>query len=279
MLGVILASIGAFFTELSSSIAKREVSRKRESVYAMGFLNSLWEAFFFFVLIFFFRDIRTLTLAAWPTFLVRVVLSVFQAYLTVHAIAKSDRSTFGFIRTGTIPLLLLGDVWLGNLISPYQALGMLLIGFGLLFLYMNHGFSRRGIWFVVAGTVNAALTIGLYKYNITHGNSVEIEQFLVLLVLLAFFYVMSRSRFKEQPLRLLRKPLLAVQAGTIGASSLVESFAYVFAPASVILAASRSSSVIFSVLSGRVLFHETHVIVKILSLVAFVGGIICLAIG
>ncbi len=279
MFGVILSSIGAFFEELASSIGKKQVKRKEESIYAMGFLNELMAFCGFVLIILFSGKASGLTLMVWPTALLRLALSLFQGYVTVNAIAKADRSTFGFIRTGTIPLLLIMDMVAGTFISGYQILGMLCISAGLLFLYMNHGFSKHGLWYVILSTVNAALTIGLYKYNITHGNSVELEQLLTIAASLVFFYVMSRYHAQEHPFALMKKPLLALQSGAIGVASVVESFAYLFAPASVILAATRSSTVVLTVLTGGVYFHEKNVKAKIFSLVAFVAGIILLAVG
>lgn len=278
MFGVLLASIGAFFEELSSSIGKEEVRRKQESMYAMGFLNAVVAALFFVVLIIFFRK-GGLTFDAWPTFILRALLSMSLAYFSINALVKAERSTYGFIRTATIPLLLVADVLIGSRISGYQTLGMAFICLGLLFLFMNHGFSKRGIGHAVMSAANAAVVIGLYKYDITHGNSVELEQLLGLLVLLAFLYAMSRYYSREHPFSLLKKPLVLLQSGSIGIATVIDSFAYLFAPASVILAATRSSTVVFTVLSGGVFFHEKHIAVKVVSLVAFVGGIILLAVG
>ena len=276
MLGVILAAIGGFFEELSASIGKEEVRRKVESVYAMGFLNSLWGVVFFAVLTAW--NYESLTFAAWPTFLLRAVSSVTLAYFSVNAIAQADRSTFAFIRTGTIPLLIIADLLLGSTLGGAQLLGMGVIAVGLLFLSVNHGFSKKGMMFTIASTINAAIAIGLYKYNITHGNSVVLEQLLSITVLILYFAFMCK-RSGEKPLLLLKKPLVALQSGSIGIATLFDSFAYQYAPSSVILATTRSASVVFSVLSGAAYFHEKHMAVKIVSIAAFVGGIVLLAAG
>lgn len=277
MIGVLLSALGAFFEEVSSSIAKQQIAKKQESVYTMGFLNTLWAVFFFAILLLCFRS-APLSLDAWPTFLLRAVLTMSLAYFTVNALAKAERSTYGFIRTGTIPMLLVGDLILGNAITGFQMIGMAMICAGLLFLFMNHGFTKRGVGFACMSALNASIVVWLYKYNITHGNSVELEQFLTMSVLLVFFYVMSRSS-KDHILSLIKRPIIALQSGSVGIATILESFAYVFAPASIILAATRSSSVVFTVLSGGVYFHEKHLSVKIVSLIAFVVGIVLLAMG
>src|SRR3989338_3870018 len=204
MFEILLSILGTFFTELSSSIGKSAVAKKLESVYAMGFLDSIWGAGFFLIAILFNVSRGTpLSIASWPTFFLRVFLEIFQAFLAVEALARADRSTLGFLKTGTIPLLL--------------------------------------------------------------------EQFYIFLVLLLFFYLVSHFIKKERPLRLLKQPLLSFQAMGQGLGGVFGSFAYPFAPASVILAAARSSGVFWSVIAGSSYFHEKHVLVKVIALLACIA--------
>ncbi|MSR85023.1 hypothetical protein EXS71_01110 [Candidatus Uhrbacteria bacterium] len=277
MLGVPFAILGTLFEEVSTSIGKSAVKKRQESVYAMGFLDMIWGAVFFLILALFFHN-GPLTIMSWWTLGLRLVLEIFQAYFVLEAIAKCDRSTFGFVRVGTIPILLIVDTLLGYTISPIHLIGIGLICASLLFLFMNHGINRRGLGYLILATIGSAITISLYKYNISHGNSLELEQFIASLVLVIFFYIMSRFREHEKPFQLLLKPRFSLQAATMGVGNILCSFAYIFAPASIITSVTRSSTIVFALISGRAYFHERHVAIKFFGLIGCVAGIVLLTI-
>src|SRR3990167_6023762 len=98
MLGVVLAVIGSFFSEISSLIGKVEIKKKEEGIFMMAFLAFFLAPFWFLALIIY-RGEFLFSMASLPTFIIRLVLEVFQVYITVLAISKSERSSFGFIRT------------------------------------------------------------------------------------------------------------------------------------------------------------------------------------
>ncbi|MFH1078060.1 MAG: hypothetical protein V1745_02115 [Patescibacteria group bacterium] len=278
LFAILLASTGNLFAETSLTIGKKAVAARAESIYGMGFLNSLWTCGMFLTL-HLVRHGFGIELATPYTFAVNCVLSLFQAWSTVHAISLASRSTYAFIRVGTIPMLLLIDVVLGYSLGWYQILGITLLCVTLLLLSMNHGLERRGIWYVTFGAVNAAIVTAIYKYDITHGNPIETEQFLNAVLLLAFFYVMSRRlRRREHPFALLKKPQCLLQSATLGIASIIGSYAYMFAPASIVMSADRSASVAWAVLSGRVAFKEKHLAIKIAAVIGFVVGLVMLAI-
>lgn len=275
MFGILLTLIASFFGELGASIGKSAVKQHLENIYAMGFLNGLWAACFFLLLLLF-KPGASFFIALPLPFAIRAILSVLQGYVTVHAIKSSDRSTSGFVRVGTIPLLLLSDVLLGYSISAAQFGGMAVLIGCLLFFFLNHGFSKKGIWYVVVSAINAAVMTALYKYALAHGSSVEAEQFLVAVLMLSFFYAMSVRVAKKNPFSLFKKPILSLQSASEGLAGVIGSFAFLFAPASVIMAAGRSSDVLWSTLAGSLYFQEKHPRLKLLAMLGFVVGIILL---
>lgn len=277
MFGVILSSIGSFLGEISLSIGKVKVGRKEQSVYTMGFLCLFWGAIWFFIIILF-RHSFVFALASLPTFIPRAFLEVAQAHATNLAVVKADRSTFGFIRVLTIPLLLAVDFFLGYKINTYQTIGIIVIVSALFLLLVNHGVKKQGSGFVVFTALNAVATISLFKYNISHFNSVEAEQLIIYIILLIYFFFTALYFVKENPLRFLFRPIFFVQSATSGAGGLLESFAYNFAPASIILAAKRSSAIFWSLASGGLYFKEQHILIKAVCLILLVGGIILLVV-
>lgn len=275
MFGFILAALSSFVSEISTSIGKVEVLRRAESRYAMAFLT-YFVAFFWFLGILLYQGGFQFTPASLPTFGARVVLEIILTYVSIRAIVESPRSTFGFIRTGTMPLLLLVDLLAGYSIGYVQIFGIGIIVSGLLLLFMNHGLEKRGAGYAVLSAVLAVGTISLYKYDISHFNSVATEQLLTIGILLIYFYIAAYYHSRENPLRLLLRPVFFAQSFGDGFAGVLGSFAYSFAPASLVIAVLRSSAVFFAMLMGNVYFHEKKFWLKTFVAGLFILGIIFL---
>ena len=278
MFWFLLVAAATFFQEISSSIGKFEVQGRKESIYTMGFLNLAWGTLFFLCIAIFIRKEFLFASASLPTFIARAILEIIQAQMTMLAITKADRSAFGFIRIGTIPLLLIIDVALGYTIGLTQVFGISLIVIALIFLLINHGIRKNGLVFVVFTTINAAITLSLFKYNITNFNSVEAEQSMMMGILLVYFFLMAFFIAKENPIQFLKKPVFFTQSFSEGIGSVLMSFAYLFAPASIITTVKRSSSILWAMGSGKIYFHEKRLILKIISFILIISGLVLLAI-
>lgn len=275
MIGVILASLSSLFNEIATSIGKYEVRNHKESVYTMGFLNLFWGTVLLFIIALA-RDKFVFSLASLPTFGLRAILEIAQTHVTLMAIMRSDRSTFGFLRILTIPLLLATDVILGYSIDLNQMLGIGLIVFSLIFLFINHGLSKNGAGLVLFTAINSVATISLMKYDITHFNSVEGEQMPINAILMIYLFVMAFFAAKENPLKYFAKWPLFLQSAAMGLTGVAGSFAMSFAPASIINTAERSSAILFATVSGNVYFKEKHVFIKLISLALIVAGLLML---
>lgn len=276
MFGILLTLAGSFLQEVSAAIGKKGVEKRLESIYTMGFLNTLWSAVLYLFLIIVVRQQFVFSFASLPTLGPRLLLEILQADLYVRALAIADRSTFSFVRTLTIPLLLGVDFFLGYHLSVPQIIGMGLIAVTLLIIFGSRGMEKVGIGLVLLTALNAVVTLSFFKYDITYFNSVETEQFLVTVAALVYFFIAAYFRSKENPFLFFRKPIFLVQSISDGAGGIVQSFAYAFAPASVILAAARSSAVLWSVLSGNRYFREQHLLLKIGLLLITMAGLVLL---
>ena len=277
MFGVFFASLGTFFEEVATVVGKKEILKHEESPFTMGFFNLIWGVIFLCFLVLIQKTDFVFSQASVPTFLVRVVFEMLQAYATVLAIAGADRSTTSFVRVGTIPLLLAVDTLLGYSLQMPQLVGIGIVLVAILFVMYSRSTNKQGVGLVLFTTVNAVITISLYKYNITHFNSVAGEQIPMGILLLLFMFGMAHFVGKENPIKMLRKGIFMGQSVAMGFGSILESFAYVFAPASVILAAKRSSAVLWSVLSGNHYFHERHMAAKLAVVLVLIAGIVFLA--
>lgn len=278
MLGVILSSIGTFFSEISDSIGKTRVAAGQQSLYTFGVLQLLggWLMFLFLTLVK--NDLFVFSLASLPTFALRAVLEIAQHYVTFLAIVKADRSTFSFVRVGTLPLLLLADLILGYTVRGTQILGIGLIVICLVLVFIGSRFKKQGIGLVIFTAVNAVITISLFKYNIAHFNSVTGEQTVMQGILLLLFIILAFSVGRENPFRLIWKPVYSGPAASVGLASVLESFAFNYAPASIILAAKRSSAVFWSTLSGNLYFQERHFLFKFAIFALLAAAIVLLVI-
>lgn len=276
MLGILFVSLASLVEEISATIGKIAVARREESVYTMGFLNALVAFGIFAALGAFAPGGFSFSAASLPTLVPRVLLEIVQAHVTMHAMAVAARSTFNFLRTLTIPTLLLLDVVLGYALDLRQIVGIGLIAFALLVLFTNHGIEKPGMWLVVFTSLNAGATITLYKYDITHFNSVAAEQGIIMTAIGLYFLLMATLRARENPFALLRRKTVSGQSALYAAGAALESFAYSLAAASIILTAKRASGVFWSILTGNRVFHERHWLLKVIVGALVAAGFILL---
>jgi drug/metabolite transporter (DMT)-like permease len=286
MFGILLAAGAALVEEISASVGKWETARGKESVFSLGFLSYFWVTFFLLAFAFLipkdffapgFPSGFVFNMASLPTFLPRVGLEILQALVGAYALIIADRSTVGFLHIITIPLLLVVDVALSYSVGMPQIAGMSLIIASLILIFINHGIKRRGAWLVVFCAVNAVATISLFKYDITHFNSVEAEQGIVNLVLVIFFFIMALTKTNQNPLKLLVRPVFFTQSFLMGAGGSVMSFAYFYGAASVIASAKRAFNILVAMLSGNIVFHEKKLWIKIVSFILIALGLALLA--
>ncbi|OHB22348.1 MAG: hypothetical protein A2939_03210 [Parcubacteria group bacterium RIFCSPLOWO2_01_FULL_48_18] len=276
MIGVLLAFFGSLFEEASTAIGKAEAEQKKETIYSMAFFSLFWGVVWFSGIILI-KQQFAFSAASLPSFIARAIFEIILIHMSTIAIVQSERSVFGFIRTGTMPLLLAVDFLLGYQIKPIHLIGIGVIVMTLFAVFANHGIKKTGLRFVVLSTLFPVVTISLYKYNITHFNSVEAEQFLMSAVLLSYTFFSAMKFGRENPLKLITRPIFFFQSFSHGIGSAVVSFAYLYAPASIITSAKRSSAVLWSLLSGNVYFHERNLLLKLALGVFLAFGLALLA--
>lgn len=254
MLALLLVLCSSLSEEISESIGKRSYRRRRETIYGLGFLELFWGFVVMLGILIFGRD-NHFSLASLPTLLPRLALEIIIVFLAVESIAKVERSTIGFLRLITIPFLLLVDIVLGYHITPIQIGGVLIMFFALAIAFHHNPSGQKGAWMVALTGLLSVASVSLYKYDITHFNSVAAEQTIVIGVLVGLFYLKAR-RHRPSPLRLLVQPITGTQALASGLSAVLGSFALLFAPASVVIALKRTFALLWSVLFGHAYFRE-----------------------
>lgn len=276
MLAAIILFASTFAIEAGSSIGKESARRHRENVYDMGFLSLFWGLVFLLVTLLFGAPWR-FQLASLPTLLPRLGLEIALTYINAEAIIRADRTTTNFLRLISIPLLLVVDLALGYHISAWQLAGVGIMFVALIVAFSHNRHGRRGAWLAVLSGLLAVGTVSLYKYDITHFNSIAAEQTLVLAVLVAYFYVGSARLRRQSPLRLLLRPVTGTQSLASGVAVVLESFAFGLAPASVILTFKRSFGLMWAVIFGGTYFHEHSLRRKVSSGALMVTSLLLMA--
>lgn len=271
-----LILLGTLSSEVSNSIGKLAVARKQQTLYSMGFITMFWITILFACLIALGAEFR-FAVDSLHLFLPRVALEVILAHVSVKSILVADRSTVSFLRMITIPLLLVVDVIIGYEILLTQVYGIVLLLLALALVFWRNPRGQKGTGIVLLGGVLAVATTSLFKYNITVHNSVAAEQVIISSVLLLYFLVFSMLKFNEKPWTLLRHPYVQAQSISHGVAGLLLSFAYLYAPASVIISLKRSLAVFWATISGNIVFHEEHIVRKIISFVIAAVGVTLLA--
>lgn len=266
---VLLLLLSATFTEeVSESLGKRSIHKRRETIYNAAFLSVFWAVLFLLATLAFGAEFR-LTSASLPTLAVRTILEIVMAYLGAELLLKADRTTVGFLRLLTIPILLGVDIALGYKLSSLQIVGVVVMFVALCLAFHDNPRGKKGAHLAIMSALLGIVTTSLYKYDITHYNSVVGEQVAVLSSVLTFFYVAS----KKSPLYLLVKPLTGAQSLSHGTGEVLMSFAYSFAPASVVMAMRRTFALVWTIIFGHTYFHEKSLKRKIYSGAILVIGL------
>ncbi|MBI4065721.1 hypothetical protein HY412_00815 [Candidatus Kaiserbacteria bacterium] len=274
MFGIFLAGISAAFEELTNSLGKRKIGDGTESYYTFGFLTQFFSALLILGAGLLLNNL-VFALDSLVTFIPRVLVAILEIQLAVIALVKVDRGNIGFIRLATIPLLLLTDLALGYSLSVFQILGMCLIVAPIIVLF-SQGKNDKGLWLALTVAALAAVDISLYKYDISHFNSVEAEQAIISLILSLYFFITAAIVRRENPILFLKRPVYLIQTGSSGLAYVVGSFSYLFAPASIITAAFRGFSVLFSILTGQFYFKEKNFLVRFGLFILIVDGLLLL---
>ncbi|MBI2474298.1 MAG: hypothetical protein HYV68_01220 [Candidatus Taylorbacteria bacterium] len=276
MFGILLALSSSVFGEVSDIIGKRSIQKRKASVYTVGFLTLIF-GILFLAFSAMKRGVFVFSMASLPTLIPRILLEIVLSVITITALGRANRSTFGFVRTLTTPLLLLVDLIMGYALSDRQIIGVVLISVILLLVSLSNKISKEGISLLFISAILPVATLSLYKYDINHFNSFEAEQIIVSFCLLIFFYLMAIFKADENPFTFLTKRVFLFQAVMSGLGTAVGSFAYDWLAPSIATAALRSGAVFSATISGDIYFKEKHRLYKFSIAILIVLGLLFLA--
>lgn len=278
MIGFLLGFLGTFFQELNNSITKDKTKKYHfitvaviSSFFSLLLFSGIWIFKYFswnFELSF--------ALASIPLLIIRWILEVFQSYFTILAIKHCDRSTFSIIRIITIPLLVFADIllWYDITSNSLIWIWIILVSF-LLFNFNTKTINWNGWYYVLFTAINAVLTISLFKYSISHyWNSVEIDQFFMILATFLFFAFYNYKRENKIWFYLLKKEkIFRIQWIFMAIASILISYTYVHFNASEATTLKRAWEMFWSIMAGFLFFKETHFWKKIWFSLCIMAGL------
>jgi hypothetical protein len=261
------------FEEISETIGKTSVKRRREDVFCLAFLGLFWSVIFLIASVFLFGAKFIIVQASLPTLMLRIMGEILLTYVLSEAIIRADRSTLGFLRLLSIPILLGFDVALGYHLTTLQVVAVFALLAGMALAFRRNPAGRRGAGWALAVAIIAAVCSTLFKWDISHYNSVAGEQIAVYSTVLGFYYVQARLA-GNNPLKLLVKRASGIQSLSNGFGLAIESFAYAYAPVSVMVAVKRSFAIFWAVIFGQRFFHERRTHHKIIAGAVLAVGLI-----
>jgi drug/metabolite transporter (DMT)-like permease len=220
--------------------------------------------------------------------LILIPLEILAMILYVKAIAHYDLSiTVPLLSLTPLFLLVTGYLFLDEAIKPFGVAGVLLLLFGI--YIMNLSTLREGLFspfkavFTNRGSLLVVIVAIIYTITSTIGKKV------VLLTNPAFFsfwYILILSigimpviYFKgESPFHVFKNFKINFLIGTlVGLSAYTLFTAYSFAPIAYVIAVKRTA-IVFSVLLGRLIFHEPAFGKRALGAgLAFIGVVLMMA--
>ena len=216
--------------------------------------------------------------AAWPYILLSSGLQVGYSLFLVAAYRQGELGQVYPIVRGTVPLLVTlgGFLFFGEVLGPWQTLGVLLIATGIMSLSL--GKTRAA-----TSSILFALTTGLIIacYSTVDSRGVKLVEFPLAYALwvLFLFGIMITIAFAITRRGLaidLKSPLTWKAAGGGVVAMLAYGLvvvAYAYAPAGLVTAV-RETSVVFAVLIGALMLGEPLMVRRLLACVVVAGGAI-----
>ncbi|THV22215.1 DMT family transporter [Peteryoungia ipomoeae] len=219
--------------------------------------------------------------AAWPYILLSSCLQVGYSLFLVAAYRHGELGQVYPIVRGTVPLLVTlgGFLFFGEVLGPWQTLGVVLIASGIMSLSLG---KTRAATSSILFALTTGLIIACYSTVDSRGVKMVEQPAAYALWVLFLFGLMITLAFIVTRRRLqidLRSPVTwkAVGGGALAmlAYGLVV-VAYAYAPAGLVTAV-RETSVVFAVLIGALLLGERLTWQRVLACLVVAGGAIAIS--
>jgi uncharacterized membrane protein len=278
MLASFIALASSFFDQFTSSIIKKSETKESNAV-------SIWDAALISIiggsLLIFTADLTNRTASetsifTW-VFLIRVVLELFQIYVTYNALKYAQLSSFNFVRSFSIVFTIaLEIILLGTILSLTKYFGVFLIILSLGIVFRNGVRNVTGWHFLILSAINGGILNSLAKYQYTIGQvyAVESNVRIVLIAILLVVVVLNNFKSKSNVInKISSNKLLLWTIPFKAVTSLLSVVAINLGSATTYVAVERGGSVLFGVILGHSIFKEKSLKEKLSISAVLVAGI------
>lgn len=264
MIGIFFGIVGTFFIEIQNTITKYQSTKYHPLTIA--WVGSVCVCLFYVWWLIIWSDVYGYSHfipkkeSLWLLSL-RIILECIQAYITILAIRDTERSTYGFIRILTLPVLLVFDIFIGYSITMIQSICIIFMTWLLTYtLAFDQWKTYRWWWYALFSAINAACTLSLYKYSLSHyGNTVIGDQLIITTIVCLFFsiwiYIVRPNKIRW----LFYDTYFLWQGIAMAIGSVLMSFGYQYLLAVEVTMLTRVWWVFWSLVFGVIIFHEKHV--------------------
>jgi len=278
MLASFIALASSFFDQFTSSIIKKSETKESNAV-------SIWDAALISIiggsLLIFTAGLTNRTASetsifTW-VFLIRVVLEIFQIYVTYNALKYAQLSSFNFVRSFSIVFTIaLEIILLGTILSLTKYFGVFLIILSLGIVFRNGVRNVTGWHFLILSAINGGILNSLAKYQYTIGQvyTVESNVRIVLIAILLVVVVLNNFKLKSNVInKISSNKLLLWTIPFKAVTSLLSVVAINLGSATTYVAVERGGSVLFGVILGHSIFKEKSLKEKLSISAVLVAGI------
>jgi len=271
---VVLASLSSFIDQFSNVVIKKIENDKKKStnLWALALVSWLGSSIVIWI-VFIARGDFAFNWGAWGWFVPRIVLEMFQIYVTMKALEKADLSFFSFGRVFSIIIVMFLEArFLGITLRVGQYGGVFLVVFSI-FIFLSRSIKRTKGWFwVMLSSLNGGLLFVITKLQFSYNNAFTNESILrLVLVLLMMLLVWGRRKSLSWNAKAW---LLLPFRSVVGVLNLL---ALSLGAATIYSTVDRGGSVLSGVVLGNRFFKEKSLLEKLGVGFGIILGIICLS--
>jgi len=204
------------------------------------------------------------------------ILSTVFTRLGCIATQHVDRTIMARLFIMSIPMVLIWDVLLWNTIAWWQIAVVSVILILWLISAREQPIGRRGLWYVVLMNIIWSICILLFKRVTTYYTAIPLQTFLC-----AIGCAICLVMFKPKALWTLLHNRKNYKTITILAlfdwsSWFISSLSYGYWIASIVVTVKRASQMLWSLIFGKIAFHENHLVRKSLLMMMLVCCVVAM---
>ncbi len=248
--------------------------------YQFALSISLGIAIFSAIIVIIFKEFKVeWTTVSIALFIFQIVAGFFYYPIANRAIHYAEISVFYLLGCMNLPILLVSDLVLGYSITPLE-----IVGIGIIFISLWYGLYKRDLSFkgirdiVLSNIILMGMMIA-FKYVTHHYTTPETANFIIHAPLVLLFIPIV---LKTAGIKWLKKTFKTKYRGLswlYGMGNVCIAEAYKSITPAIVMLFKQAFMMIFSLITGRLIFHERKTVKKIWVAAGIIIGIIVMLVG